>query len=124
MIAKILLGIAAAAATAALAQGAPERGAQAVVVPSDATPPMAGIAPPLPADSASRFDQRLAERVANALAEDPALVGASLTVAAAGGNVALSGTTLDSIQASRARQIADSIAGVGHVSSSLLTQRP
>lgn len=89
----------------------------AVAVPSDAAPPVG--ARPLALDPETIVDQQLASRVANAIAEDPALVGAQVTVAARAGAVLLGGDTLDGLQARRAEQIAAAVPGVTQVSSSL-----
>jgi hypothetical protein len=63
-------------------------------------------------------DDAIAERVMRALAEDPALEGAAVTVLVDHGNVSLSGTAEDDDQAEYATQVAQDAAGPGaHVSS-------
>ena len=97
---------------------------QAVFVPSDAAPPIAvdPLASPAQGDSRARADRQLAERVATALAEDPALGGTSIAVSASAGHVVLGGSTLDASQATRAQALARAVAGVERVSSLLVTQ--
>lgn len=96
----------------------------APILPAEAAPAVASISPATPGETGNGFDRRLAERVAQAITDDPSLAGAAVTVTAKDGNVAISGITVDTLQAQRARQLADAIAGVGHVSSTLMTRRP
>lgn len=64
-------------------------------------------------------DQRLAEDVALAIASEPALHGATVTVAAHNGRVSLSGSAESLDQAHRAEQVAGGVAGVASVSGTL-----
>lgn len=63
--------------------------------------------------AATLADQALADDVAIALAGDPALDGAILTVAALDGRVSLSGSAKGLDQAYRAEQVARDVAGAG-----------
>jgi osmotically-inducible protein OsmY len=71
---------------------------------------------------ATLSDQELADQVAAAIAADPKLDGAIVTVTAAHGTVSLSGSAKDMAQAVRAEQIARAIAGPGAVSGALEPQ--
>lgn len=63
-------------------------------------------------------DDAIAERVQRALADDPALEGAAITVLVDHGNVSLSGTAEDDDQADYATKVAQDAAGpAAHVSS-------
>ena len=63
-------------------------------------------------------DDAIAERVQRALADDPALEGAAITVLVDHGNVSLSGTAEDDGQADYATKVAQDAAGpAAHVSS-------
>jgi osmotically-inducible protein OsmY len=63
-------------------------------------------------------DNALAERVMRALADDPALEGAAITVLVDHGNVSLSGTSEDDDQADYATKVAQEAAGpTAHVAS-------
>ncbi len=63
-------------------------------------------------------DNAIAQRVMRALAGDPALEGAAITVLVDHGNVSLSGTTEDDGQAEYATQVAQDAAGpAAHVAS-------
>ncbi len=61
-------------------------------------------------------DQALAGRIADAMAADPSLKGATVTIAANRGSVQLSGSASHLQEASRAEQIAADIAGRANVS--------
>lgn len=63
-------------------------------------------------------DTLLADSVAMAIARDPVLDGATVTVAANGGRVSLTGSA-DQEQSEHARQVAQRIAGRGNVSGEL-----
>jgi osmotically-inducible protein OsmY len=65
------------------------------------------------------LDDRLVSDVSQALAGDPALRGAYLNVDSVGGEVRVTGSVLDYDQAARVRRVAESVAGPGHVMSSL-----
>lgn len=67
-------------------------------------------------------DQALMNRVVGALANDPQLKGAMITVQVDGGRVDLSGFAQDETQAARAREVAEGIAGAGRVTGSLDTR--
>ena len=69
-------------------------------------------------DSMSR-DDRLVSDVSQALASDPALRGAYLNVDSVGGEVRVTGSVANYEQAALVRHIADSVAGPGHVMTSL-----
>ncbi len=74
--------------------------------------------PPNVAAASETGDDAIAERVQRALAADPALEGAAITVLVDHGNVSLSGTAEDDGQAEYATQAAQDAAGPGaHVSS-------
>jgi len=64
-------------------------------------------------------DQALADRIGNAIAEDPALEGVTATIVATNGSVSISGSAPRHDQAQRAELIARQIAGYGSVSGSL-----
>ena len=64
-------------------------------------------------------DQDLAARVADAIADDPRLDGATVTVAANDGDVSISGSAESPEQASIAEQVAREVAGPGSVSGTL-----
>ncbi len=57
---------------------------------------------PLATDARSSADQALAQRVMDALANDPSLLGAAITVVVDEGRVRLVGSTVDADQARRA----------------------
>jgi osmotically-inducible protein OsmY len=67
-------------------------------------------------------DQDLADQVVAAIAADPKLYGATVTVVANNGRISLSGSAESFEQAARAEQIARSIAGAGAVSGTLDVQ--
>lgn len=67
-------------------------------------------------------DQALMNRLVGALANDPQLKGAMITVQVDDGRVELSGFAQDETQAGRAREVAEGIAGMGRVSGSLDTR--
>ena len=71
------------------------------------------------AGAANFTDQELAERVADAIADEPLLDGATVTVAANGGDVSLSGSAASPEQAAIAEQVAREVAGAGSVSGTL-----
>lgn len=64
-------------------------------------------------------DQDLAERVADAIADEPMLDGATVTVAANNGDVSISGSAASPEQAAIAEQVAREAAGPGSVSGTL-----
>jgi osmotically-inducible protein OsmY len=64
-------------------------------------------------------DQALAERVADAIADEPRLDGITVTVAANNGNVSLAGSAESPEQAAIAEQVAREVAGPGSVSGTL-----
>ena len=64
-------------------------------------------------------DQALAERVADAIADEPRLDGITATVAANNGNVSLSGSAESPEQAAIAEQVAREAAGAGSVTGTL-----
>ena len=64
-------------------------------------------------------DQDLAERVADAIADEPRLDGATVTVAANNGDVSISGSAESPEQAAIAEQVARDVAGAGAVSGTL-----
>ena len=64
-------------------------------------------------------DQALADRVADAIADEPKLDGATVTVSANNGNVSLSGSADSPEQAAIAEQVAREVAGPGSVSGTL-----
>jgi hyperosmotically inducible periplasmic protein len=61
--------------------------------------------------TADTSDRAVAERVMDALANDPALEGAAITVLVDEGQVRLSGTARDEDQAAYAREVAQDAAG-------------
>jgi osmotically-inducible protein OsmY len=67
-------------------------------------------------------DQLLADRIADALRDDPSLNDTTVTVAVVHGRVALSGSAPDGMKAQRAEQIASAVAGRGAVSGTIDTQ--
>ena len=67
-------------------------------------------------------DQALADSVADAFRSDPGLYGATATVSAKDGRVALSGSAKNLQQAARAEQVARHVAGVASVSGTLDAQ--
>ena len=69
--------------------------------------------------TAAANDQRLMDEVISALAADPTLKGANVNVTIDNGSVTLSGTAQDSAQAARAKQVAEGVAGLGRVNSSV-----
>jgi osmotically-inducible protein OsmY len=72
--------------------------------------------------AANSSDQALADAVADALKADPGMYGATATVSAKDGRVALSGSAKNLQQAARAEQVARRVAGVGSVSGTLDAQ--
>lgn len=87
---------------------------------------MAPIAPALPdaihSGANNPADEALADTVAAALAADPRLHGATITVAANNGNVSIGGSARTPEQAGHAENIARRIAGVLSVSGTLDSQ--
>ena len=84
-------------------------------------PSYAATAPgdPIHAGGATPADTALAMDVAAALAADPRLEGATITVSASNGGVSLSGSAQSSEQAAYAEQRARGVAGVTAVSGTL-----
>jgi BON domain-containing protein len=76
-------------------------------------PVVSGSTAPAPnvAAASQTGDDAIAERVQRALADDPALEGAAITVLVDHGNVSLSGTAEDDGQADYATQVAQDAAG-------------
>ena len=70
---------------------------------------------PLPDTPAVPYDQMLAASITAALASDPTLRGADVTIVVSGGNVAISGSAMNEAQAAYAKGVAVGIAGAGHV---------
>jgi osmotically-inducible protein OsmY len=70
----------------------------------------------------SASDEALAGAVAQALASDPGLYGATATVVANNGQIMLSGSAKNVQQAARAEQLAKRVAGVTAVSGTLDAQ--
>lgn len=68
-------------------------------------------------------DEALKDALVLALSADRSLEGAQFTVAVNAGQVLLSGTTRDEAQATRARDVAASIAGPDRVSASITAMR-
>jgi hypothetical protein len=99
-------------------------GAQVVVVEPDSRMPLGNAGASSNLNILSPFDLGRAEQVAALLANDPALTGASLRVVGRDGNITLLGTTVDSAQAARARQLAESVVGVGHADTRITAQQP
>jgi osmotically-inducible protein OsmY len=64
-------------------------------------------------------DDRLLNQVVAALVRDPGMQGADIQVHVDGGQVTLDGKAKDSAQADHARQVAENVAGNGHVTSNL-----
>ena len=77
---------------------------------------------PIHSGGASAADTSLALDVAAALAADPKLEGATITVSARDGNVSLSGSALSPEQGVDAENTARRVAGVGRVSGTLSAQ--
>src|SRR5687768_11796932 len=77
---------------------------------------------PIHSGGATAADTSLALDVASALAADPRLDGATITVSALNGNVSLSGSAESPEQGSFAENTARSVAGVGSVSGTLSSQ--
>ena len=71
------------------------------------------------AGAASAGDDLLARDVASAIAAEPALEGATVTVSARNGRVSLSGSAKSLEQSHRVEQVARSVAGVLAVSGTL-----
>jgi osmotically-inducible protein OsmY len=69
--------------------------------------------------AANPSDQALADAVADAFRNDPALFGATATIVANNGRVALNGSSNNLQQSSRAEQVARRVAGVAAVSGTL-----
>jgi osmotically-inducible protein OsmY len=74
-------------------------------------PVLSHVSPGASARGGSAADQAMADRVATALAADPALQGATITVIVDGGQVNLDGTTTDQAQAAHATDVAQAAAG-------------
>ena len=74
------------------------------------------------APDASPADRHLTVAVINALAADPALRGADLSVDVKEGQVTMTGTAADATQARHAAGVAMGIAGVPHVTSAIATR--
>lgn len=70
----------------------------------------------------SAADRALMDQVVSALANDPQLKGAMITVQVDDGRVDLSGFAQDETQATRAREVAESVVGQGRVTGSLDTR--
>jgi osmotically-inducible protein OsmY len=66
-------------------------------------------------------DQQLLNKVVAALVKDPAMQGADVRVSVEDGQVTLDGKAKDSTQADHARQVAETLAGNGKVTSNLST---
>jgi osmotically-inducible protein OsmY len=64
-------------------------------------------------------DDRLLNQVVAALVRDPGMQGADIEVHVDAGQVTLDGKAKDSAQADHARQVAENVAGNGHVTSNL-----
>lgn len=77
---------------------------------------------PIHSGGTTAADTSLALDVAAALAADPRLEGATITVSAHHGNVSLSGSARSAEQGSHAENIARRIAGVGAVSGAFSAQ--
>ena len=71
------------------------------------------------AGATNSADDALAHAVAAAIASEPAMEGATVTVAARDGRVSLSGSAQNLAQAHRAEQVARDVAGVTAVSGTL-----
>jgi hypothetical protein len=99
------------------------------VVAAQSAPPSAYIAPALsqPIDSSSAIqsgagnpaDAALADRVAAAIADEPRLDGATVTVSANQGRVSISGSADSPEQGAIAEQVAREVAGPAAVSGTL-----
>ena len=90
--------------------------ARADIVTVDESPPEHRSVGTLDGDSAFSYtadttDRAVAERVMDALANEPALEGAAITVLVDEGQVRLSGTARDEDQAAYAREVAQDAAG-------------
>ena len=77
---------------------------------------------PIHSGGATAADSALALNVATALASDPRLDGATITVSANNGNVSISGSAESTEQGAYAESIARGVAGVGAVSGTLSLQ--
>jgi hypothetical protein len=77
---------------------------------------------PIHSGGATPADSALALDVAAALASNPELDGATITVSANNGNVTLSGSAPSTEQAAHAETTARGVAGVGSVSGTLSAQ--
>ena len=111
---EIAVGVAIAAGIVAFAFAPAVRADDIVVI--EAPPPAAGMAGTLDPGSdisytADASDRAVAERVMDALAEDPALEGSRISVLVDQGTVRLSGTARDEDQAAYALQVAQDAAG-------------
>jgi len=111
---EIAIAVAIAAGIVAFAFAPAVRAADIVVI--QAPPQAAGMAGTLDPGSdvsyvADMSDRAVAERVMDALAEDPALDGSQISVLIDQGSVRLSGTTRDEDQAAHALQVARDAAG-------------
>ena len=74
---------------------------------------------PIHAGGGNSADDALARQVAAAIADDPRIDGATVTVSASNGSVMLSGSTENPQQAQHAEQTAREVAGVTSVSGTL-----
>jgi osmotically-inducible protein OsmY len=72
--------------------------------------------------AASSSDQALLDQVVGALASDPSLSGAALSVTVSNGVVNISGHARDQAQANRARDVAANVAGDSRVSAAIQPQ--
>ena len=97
-------------ASTALAQTAPTTPG---VTPMD-TPTNATV-------GSSASDRALRDSVASAITSDPSLQGARINVTVNNGVVTLSGSAKDGTQASRARAVAEGVAGTARVNASIST---
>ena len=77
---------------------------------------------PIHSGGATAADSSLALDVAAALAADPKLGGATITVSASNGNVSLSGSAESTEQGAHAEGVAKRVAGPGSVSGTLSAQ--
>lgn len=77
---------------------------------------------PIHSGGATAADTSLALDVAAALAADPRITGATITVTSSNGRVGLNGSVQSSEQAAHAEQTARRVAGAGAVSGTLSSQ--
>jgi osmotically-inducible protein OsmY len=103
----------ASAGAAAMAQPSPSSGAPGADSSADAPSPNAASAAHESTVRSLQNDDALLERVANALANDPELGDADITVFVADGRVALEGRTRNAGQAVRAVAVTRRAAGSG-----------